>query len=145
MPLSALDKVRIRPRAPRKVTMSFPATAEHPPLSVMVNSHLFDWVIENLLRNAIDAMEEGKGAITVNVHQDAGYVCIDVSDTGKGIPAGKFSTVFKPGYSTKTRGWGLGLSLSQRIITQYHQGKLFVSKSEVGKGTTFTIKLPAPK
>ena len=95
--------------------------------------------------NAIDAMEQGEGNITARVYEEGRYVCVDISDTGKGIPSGKFKTVFKPGYSTKTRGWGLGLSLSKRIIDQYHKGKIYVKQSEVNKGTTFTVKLPRTK
>lgn len=142
-----LEKARdyMRPRTPRRVVLDFPAAADHPPLIVHVNAHLFDWVIENLLRNAIDAMEDGTGVITVQVYEESGYACLDLSDTGKGIPANRFKTVFKPGYSTKKRGWGLGLSLSRRIIVQYHRGKIFVKKSEPGKGSTFTIKLPKRK
>lgn len=132
-------------RAPRRVAFDFPEPANQPNLTVMVNAHLFDWVLENLLRNAIDAIEEGKGAISAHVYEEVGFICIDISDTGKGIPANKFNTIFKPGYSTKTRGWGLGLSLSKRIIEEYHNGKIFVKKSEIGKGTTFTIKLPIDK
>lgn len=141
-----LEKCRdyMRARAPRRVVFDFPAAAEHEALVVRVNSHLFDWVIENLLRNAIDAMEEGIGQIQVQVYREPGWVCADFTDTGKGIPSGKFKTVFKPGYSTKKRGWGLGLSLSRRIVEQYHKGRIFVRKSELGKGTTFTIKLPVP-
>lgn len=129
-------------RSPRRVTFDFPDPAQHEPLRVGINAPLFDWVVENLLRNAIDAMEGGIGAITVAVYAEPGFVCFDLTDTGKGIPARKFSTVFKPGYSTKTRGWGLGLSLSKRIVEQYHKGKIFVKRSEVDKGTTFTVKLP---
>ncbi len=132
-------------RAPRKVTFDFPVPDDYEPQTVKINPPLFDWVVENLLRNAIDAMEGGVGVITVQVYDEAGFVCFDVSDTGKGIPAGKFHTVFKPGYSTKTRGWGLGLSLSKRIVEQYHKGKIFVKKSEPGKGATFTVKLPKLK
>lgn len=139
-----LEKCRdyMQPRTPRKVVLEFPNSADFPEQPVRVNSHLFDWVIENLLRNAIDAMEDGTGRISVQVYQEPGFACVDISDTGKGIPANRFKTVFKPGYSTKTRGWGLGLSLSKRIIEQYHQGKIFVKRSEPGKGATFTIKLP---
>lgn len=128
-------------RAPRKVNFDFPSPAEHEPLQVFMNPPLFDWVIENLLRNAIDAMEDGKGTITADIYKEGRWACIDITDTGKGIAQGKFATVFKPGYSTKTRGWGLGLSLSRRIIVEYHRGKIFVKKSELGKGTTFTVKL----
>lgn len=132
-------------RAPRKVEFDFPKPCEHPPLMAGINAPLFDWVIENLLRNAIDSMEGGIGRITARVYEEDRFVCLDISDTGKGIPANKFKTVFKPGYSTKTRGWGLGLSLSKRIIEQYHRGKIFVKQSEPGKGTTFTVKLPKAK
>ncbi|MBV6442677.1 MAG: sensor histidine kinase [Haliscomenobacteraceae bacterium CHB4] len=132
-------------RAPRKVEFDFPDPSGQPPLLVGINAPLFDWVIENLLRNAIDSMEGGVGKITAKVYEESPFVCLDISDTGKGIPAGKFRTVFKPGYSTKTRGWGLGLSLSKRIIEQYHRGKIFVKHSEVGKGTTFTVRLPKVK
>lgn len=142
-----LEKCRdyMQRRAPRKVTFDFPAPDDHEAKMVNINPPLFDWVVENLLRNAIDAMEGGIGVITVMVYDEPGFVCFDVSDTGKGIPAGKFATVFKPGYSTKTRGWGLGLSLSKRIIEQYHKGKIFVKRSEPDKGATFTVKLPARK
>lgn len=129
-------------RAPRKTTFHFPDPETETPLKVYLNPPLFDWVIENLLRNAIDAMENGEGSITVTVYQDNRWACIDVADTGKGIPSGKHHTVFKPGYSTKTRGWGLGLSLARRIMVEYHEGKIFVKRSEIGQGTTFTVKLP---
>ena len=129
-------------RAPRKTVFEFPKPEEQAPLMVFLNPPLFDWVIENLLRNAIDAMESGEGKISALVYEESRWACIDVSDTGKGIPSGKHSTVFKPGYSTKTRGWGLGLSLARRIMVEYHGGRIFVKKSEVGKGTTFTVKLP---
>ncbi len=132
-------------RAPRRVEFDFPQPRDHAPLLVSVNAPLLDWVMENLLRNAIDSMEEGKGKITAKVYEEGAYVCLDITDTGKGIPAGRYKTVFKPGFSTKTRGWGLGLSLSKRIIEQYHQGKIFVKQSEVGKGTTFTVKLMKAK
>ncbi len=139
-----LEKCRLymQRRAPRKVQFDFPNPADHAPIWVGLNVPLFDWVIENLLRNAIDAMENGVGKITAYVYTERRYACIDVSDTGKGIPASKFKTVFKPGYSTKIRGWGLGLSLSKRIVVQYHGGKILVKKSEPGVNTTFTVKLP---
>lgn len=101
---------------------------------------LFEWVVENLLKNALDAMS-GKGMISINVFTDNGKVVLDVKDTGKGIPKGDFNTVFQPGYSTKKRGWGLGLTLSKRIIEQYHKGKIFVKASSPA-GTTFRIVLP---
>jgi signal transduction histidine kinase len=106
----------------------------------MISPPLFDWVIENLLKNALDAME-GKGMITLNIWQQDGQTFIDVTDTGKGIAKQNISKVFKPGFTTKKRGWGLGLSLSKRIIEQYHKGQLFVKSSEPGKGTTFRIVL----
>lgn len=107
---------------------------------VDVNAPLFDWVLENLIRNALDAME-GKGEIGAEVYEDADYVYIDVSDTGKGMTSGQASKIFRPGWTTKSRGWGLGLSLSKRIIEEYHGGKIFVKKTAPGKGTTFTIRL----
>lgn len=110
------------------------------PLVARISGPLFDWVIENLLKNALDAME-GKGAITVTISDHLREFVIDVTDTGKGIAARNLQKVFKPGFTTKRRGWGLGLSLSKRIIEQYHQGQLFVRQSEVGKGTTFRIIL----
>ncbi|MCC6283327.1 MAG: HAMP domain-containing histidine kinase [Saprospiraceae bacterium] len=129
-------------RSPRKVEFAFPDPNENQPLMVDLNTPLFDWVIENLLRNAIDAMEGGVGKLSAIVYEEGRYACVEVSDTGKGIPSGKFKTIFKPGYSTKTRGWGLGLSLAKRIIEEYHGGKIFVKKSEIGKGTTFLVKVP---
>ena len=127
-------------RAPRKVKFHFPEPS-NVPLMVNINSHLFNWVVENLLRNALDAMGP-KGSISARVGEEGGYVTIDLTDTGKGIPASKFKTVFQPGFTTKKRGWGLGLSLAKRIIEEYHSGKIFVKKSEENVGTTFTIKLP---
>jgi nitrogen-specific signal transduction histidine kinase len=105
-----------------------------------VNSPLLEWVFENVLKNAIDAMN-GEGKITVNVTDQLQFVYIDISDTGKGIPRSAFSTVFKPGYTTKSRGWGLGLSLSKRIIEDYHNGQIFVKSSEPNVKTTFRIVL----
>lgn len=101
---------------------------------------LFEWVIENLCKNAIDAMD-GKGSITVEITDATQFVYIDITDTGKGIPKGKTKTVFEPGFTTKQRGWGLGLSLCKRIIENYHNGKIFVKRSEPGAGTTFRIVL----
>ena len=105
-----------------------------------VSPPLFDWVIENLLKNSLDAME-GKGRIVVDIHDEKKVVDIDISDTGKGISIQNISKVFKPGFTTKKRGWGLGLSLSRRIIKQFHKGEIFVKQSELGKGTTFRIVL----
>jgi signal transduction histidine kinase len=105
-----------------------------------VNLHLFEWVIENLCKNSIDAME-GSGTISIEVTQDETCAMIDITDTGKGIPKSRFRTIFHPGYTSKTRGWGLGLTLSKRIIDNYHNGKIFVKSSVVGKGTTFRVML----
>lgn len=127
-------------RAPRKVVFDFPAP-DAGSLQVFINAPLFDWVIENLLRNALDAME-GRGTITATVYEQNRYVYVDIADTGKGIPSGKYKTVFQPGYTTKKRGWGLGLSLAKRIIEEYHKGKIFVKSSEEQRGTIFTIALP---
>jgi hypothetical protein len=111
-------------------------------LYAQMSKPLFDWVIENLCKNAIDAME-GKGYITVELIEVPESLTIDITDTGKGIPKSNFTTVFEPGYTTKSRGWGLGLSLCKRIIENYHKGKISVVRSEVGKGTTFRIELPS--
>ena len=105
-----------------------------------LNTELFGWVIENLLKNAIDAMS-GKGSLQVKIENTQKKVKITVSDTGKGMPKKMYKQIFKPGFTTKKRGWGLGLSLSKRIVEDYHKGKIFVQKSEVGKGTTFEILL----
>ena len=127
-------------RSPRKVKYNFPGT-DAEPLMVNINAPLFDWVIENLLRNSLDAMD-GVGEISAIVFEDRDFVYIDVSDTGKGIPQSKFKRVFQPGFTTKKRGWGLGLSLAKRIIEDYHKGKISVKRSDPGKSTTFGIKLP---
>jgi signal transduction histidine kinase len=109
-------------------------------MMVHISPPLFDWVIENLLKNALDAMD-GKGSITVEMNSETESIIIDVTDTGKGISKQNITRVFKPGFTTKKRGWGLGLSLSKRIVEQYHKGQLFVKQSEPGKGTTFRIVL----
>ena len=106
-----------------------------------INAPLFEWVIENLCKNAIDAMS-GEGEIRIYVFRERDCIVIQVSDTGRGIPARHVRDVFRPGYTTKKRGWGLGLSLARRIIEQYHMGRIFVERSEVGVGTTFRIELP---
>ena len=105
-----------------------------------LNTALFSWVIENLCKNAIDAMGN-HGTITIELHEKGNQILIDVTDTGKGVPKSQFKTIFQPGYSTKKRGWGLGLSLAKRIIENYHNGKIFIKWSEIGKGTTFRIVL----
>lgn len=131
----------IKQRAPRKVSLEFPDFEAANPLFVEVNDLLFDWVIENLLKNALDAMA-GKGQISVKVSENEQNIFIDIKDTGKGMPKKVFKKVFKPGFSTKKRGWGLGLSLCKRIVEQYHNGKIFVKQSIINKGTTFRIQLP---
>lgn len=110
------------------------------PIMVRMCSPLFEWVIENLCKNAIDAMN-GEGRITIHVAQTEERVYIDVEDTGKGIQKGHFQSVFSPGFTTKKRGWGLGLSLAKRIVESYHKGRIYVKHSELGKGTTFRIEL----
>lgn len=105
-----------------------------------LNVPLFEWVIENLIRNAVDAMN-GNGSILISISDQTQFVYIDISDTGKGIPKSKYKTIFEPGFTTKQRGWGLGLSLTKRIIENYHSGKIFVKGSEIDKGTTFRIVL----
>ncbi len=108
---------------------------------VNINAALFEWVIENLCKNAVDAMNGGPGKITIVVMDSAHKVAIEVTDTGKGISKKNLKTVFKPGFTTKKRGWGLGLSLAKRIVEQYHNGRIFVKSSVVGQGTTFRIEL----
>jgi len=116
----------------------------HIPLDsqLQVNPQLFDWVIENLLKNALDAIQSREGSIILDAGEKGDHYYIDVSDTGKGIAKNHFKKVFAPGFTTKKRGWGLGLSLTKRIVENYHKGKIFVKQSEVGKGTTFRILLP---
>jgi hypothetical protein len=128
----------IRKRATGKV--QFTLQPEETKIIARISGPLFDWVIENLLKNALDAME-GRGSITINIQDQEKEILIDVTDTGKGIAARNLQKVFKPGFTTKKRGWGLGLSLSKRIIDQYHKGQLFVRQSDLGKGTTFRIVL----
>lgn len=110
------------------------------PIVVRMCSPLFEWVIENLCKNAIDAMN-GEGQIDIHASQTDEWVYIDVTDTGKGIQKGHFNSVFSPGFTTKKRGWGLGLSLAKRIIESYHKGRIYVKHSELNKGTTFRIEL----
>jgi signal transduction histidine kinase len=128
-----------RKRIPRNVTLSYNGLAMAP-VKANINVALFEWVIENLLKNSLDAMQ-GKGEIDVRMSSTEKSVIIDVSDTGKGIAKGNWKRIFEPGFTTKTRGWGLGLSLSRRIVKDYHHGKIFVARSEMGQGTTFRIIL----
>jgi len=113
------------------------------PVHAKINRELFEWVVENLVKNGLDAMEDGKGQISIKLQSSGGEAIIDVSDTGKGIDAAYRKDIFRPGFSTKKRGWGLGLSLSKRIVETYHKGKLSVKESKLGVGTTFRIKLRA--
>ncbi|MDO8968223.1 HAMP domain-containing sensor histidine kinase [Algoriphagus sp.] len=129
----------LRPRISTKVDMNIHADSKD--LEAMMNKPLFEWVIENICKNGVDAMR-GKGTLTINVLQDSDkYVIVDISDTGKGIEKKNFRKVFNPGFSTRQRGWGLGLTLAKRIVEGYHGGKIFVKSSEIGKGTTFRIML----
>jgi signal transduction histidine kinase len=128
----------IRKRATGKVHLEVKKNTTE--MLAAISPPLFDWVIENLLKNALDAMD-GKGNITVDLHNEDRAIIIDVTDTGKGIASQNMNRVFKPGFTTKKRGWGLGLSLSKRIVEQYHKGQLYVKHSEPGKGTTFRIIL----
>ncbi|MDE5787138.1 MAG: HAMP domain-containing histidine kinase [Bacteroidaceae bacterium] len=111
------------------------------PVIVKMSAPLFEWVIENLCKNAIDAMS-GQGYITLTARDESDCFSVEVSDTGKGIAGKNFRNVFMPGFTTKSRGWGLGLSLAKRIVEEYHGGRIFVKNSEIGKGTTFRIELP---
>ncbi len=120
--------------------ISFEFNSEKAALFSNINIELFGWVIENLVKNAIDAMK-GKGSVSLVILEKSKTIEITISDTGKGIPKSQFKQIFKPGFTTKKRGWGLGLSLSKRIIEEYHNGKIFVKKSEINKGTSFLIQL----
>ena len=127
---------RISDRIELRIDESSDKQAEAP-----MNRELFNWVLENLIKNAIDAIKES-GSISIRIEETGTTVFIDVSDTGKGIPKSSQATVFNPGYTTRSRSWGLGLSLAKRIIENYHNGQIFVKSSELNKGTTFRIKLP---
>ena len=128
------------PRSGRTVELTLETPGE---FRASINRELFEWVIENLMKNALDAMEGGSGTIAFAITRAAGRTSIDVSDTGRGIDPKFHKEIFRPGYSTKKRGWGLGLSLSKRIIEDYHRGRLFVKQSAPGTGTTFRIRLRA--
>jgi len=110
---------------------------------VKMNASLFEWVIENLCKNAVDAMEGGAGKIDLWLLEEDNVVAVEVADNGKGIRKKDVANVFRPGFTTKKRGWGLGLSLAKRIVEEYHKGRIFVKNSEMGRGTTFRIELKA--
>ena len=132
----------LRPRISTKVEWEIQSDSKD--LVALLNKPLFDWVIENVCKNAVDAMK-GKGVLRIVLFQESDkFVGIDISDTGVGIEKMKFKKVFTPGFSSRKRGWGLGLTLSKRIVEGYHGGKIFVKQSELGKGTTFRILLPVP-
>ncbi len=128
-----------RKRIPRNVTLDYNGLAIAP-VQACINAALFEWVVENLMKNSLDALQ-GHGAITVSIASNDQQVMIDVRDTGKGIPKSNWKRIFEPGFTTKTRGWGLGLSLSRRIVEEYHSGRIAVIDSEPGKGTTIRITL----
>lgn len=130
----------MRGRSSNKVDIGFDFQMERN-IKVALNVPLFEWVIENLCKNAIDAMN-GSGKINITVIQKENHVNIDISDTGKGMERKMYKAIFSPGFTTKERGWGLGLSLAKRIIGEYHRGKIFVKDSEINTGTTFRIILP---
>lgn len=130
-----------RVRVSNRITFTMNGNTE---VRAGLNIPLFDWVLENLLKNAVNAIAD-KGSINIEISESKKQVFIDVTDTGKGIPRSKFDTVFQPGYTTRKRGWGLGLSLTKRMVENYHNGHIYVKDSEVGKGTTFRIVLKAIK
>lgn len=129
----------LKTRSSSKVLFVLPFSADEE-INIPVNPPLFEWVIENVCKNAIDAME-GDGEITIRVAEAEKHAIIDISDTGKGMPKSAWKKVFNPGFTTKKRGWGLGLSLAKRIIEEYHHGKIFVKSSEIGKGTCIRIMM----
>ncbi len=140
---SAVSYMKTRISQRIKLVYVLPPAVELP-LKAQLSDSLFQWVLENLIKNAVDAMD-ADGAITVVAGRDerAGRIFIEVTDTGKGLPKKRFKTIFKPGYTTKKRGWGLGLALAKRIVEQYHGGRIFVKWSEPDRGTTFRIELPS--
>ncbi|MBR2194093.1 MAG: HAMP domain-containing histidine kinase [Salinivirgaceae bacterium] len=130
----------MRTRVSSNITLDVKDNTSHD-VMVKLNTSLFNWVIENMIKNAIDAME-GKGCITIKLNETVKFAEILITDTGKGLAKNQFNAIFDPGYTTKERGWGLGLSLAQRIVKNYHRGKIMVQSSEIGVGTTFKILLP---
>jgi signal transduction histidine kinase len=136
---SVIDYFQRRiPHTGKRVSIVLESEAE---AHAFINRELFEWVIENLIKNALDAMEDGKGTITLRVQKVYATTFIDVADSGKGIDPKIRKDIFRPGFSTKRRGWGLGLSLSKRIIESYHRGKIIVKDTKLGAGTTFRITL----
>ena len=126
-------------RISRRISLTITPSPE--PLTIRLSAPLTEWVMENLIKNAVDAME-GDGSINVDIHREKDLAVIDVTDTGKGISRKHQKTIFNPGFTTKARGWGLGLTLARRIIEEYHDGRIYVKRSELGAGTTFTIEIP---
>lgn len=139
---SAVDYMQARTSSKIEYRLLVDEAMERESDEAMICAPLFEWVVENLCKNAVDSMD-GKGSITIEMRREADErrIIIDVTDTGKGIERRKFKTIFRPGYTSKKRGWGLGLSLAKRIIENYHRGKLFVKQSQLGVGTTFRIVL----
>lgn len=133
----SVDYIKVR----TSPTVSFYIHCPQKDIITPLNLALFEWVIENICKNAIDAMQ-GVGSLSIYITAQSPWVHIDIEDSGKGVPRNKFKTIFKPGYTTKQRGWGLGLSLAKRIIEEYHNGKIYVKSSELTKGTTIRISLP---
>ncbi|HPH15902.1 MAG TPA: HAMP domain-containing sensor histidine kinase, partial [Bacteroidales bacterium] len=133
----SVDYIKVR----TSPTVSFYIHCPQKDIITPLNLALFEWVIENICKNAIDAMQ-GVGSLSIYITAQTPWVHIDIEDSGKGVPRNKFKTIFKPGYTTKQRGWGLGLSLAKRIIEEYHNGKIYVKSSELTKGTTIRISLP---
>jgi len=136
-----VDYLKLRTSSKVKIIIDYNPDTE---IRVPVNPALFEWVIENVFKNAVDSME-GSGEITVRITETEKHALIDISDTGKGIPKSAFNKIFNPGFTTKQRGWGLGLSLAKRIIEEYHNGKIFVRHSEVGKGSCIRIVMNKDK
>jgi K+-sensing histidine kinase KdpD len=126
------------PQTGKKISLTFTGDKS---LRAKFNSELFEWVLENMIKNSLDAIEDKDGRININLSRENGFVAVDVSDTGKGIDMKFRRDVFRPGYSTKKRGWGLGLSLAKRIVESYHDGDIFLKESKIGKGSTFRIRL----
>lgn len=140
--VEAVGYLQVRSSKKIDITLDLP---EEKDIQIELNKHLFEWVVENLIRNAIDAIGADAGFIKIRLLNTAKSVRLEVEDSGKGVPANKQKTIFRPGYTTKSRGWGLGLSLAKRIVEEYHNGKIFVANSEIGMGTTFRIILKKPK